>query len=239
SFTSNGQGIGFPGTLSTDRKLATFTGPLPDSAQIVVTVSTGVSDIFGRHPTLPTTATLQTVDLTPPSVASGLPAGGTIQVPVNTTITANFSEPLAANTSLTDLIVVTGPGGAIAGSAVLATPTKAVFTPAAALPANASFNVIVNHATDLSGNVQTVPFNFTFLTVDTIAPLVQLSQPPNGGFTTSARPVISFTAPDALTGGNVSTAAISPDRQQVATATLSFAPRAPLPHGRQTTSAAV
>jgi hypothetical protein len=239
SFTSNGNGIGFAGTLSTDGKLATFTGPLPDSAQIVVTVSTSVSDIFGRHPTQPTTATFQTVDLTPPSVVSVLPAGGTTQVPGNKTITVNFSEALSASASLTDLIVVTGPGGAIAGSTVLVAPKQAVFTPAANLPANGSFNVVVNHATDLSGNVQTSAYNFTFFTVDTIAPVVQLLQPPSAGFTTSARPSISFSATDALTGVNVSTAAITLDGQQVATGTLSFTPAANLTDGPHTVSASV
>jgi hypothetical protein len=239
SFTANGTPRSFAGSLSTDGKLTTFTGPLPDSAQIVVTVSTSVSDIFGRHPTQPTTATFQTVDLTPPSVVSVLPAGGTIQVPGNTTITVNFSEPLSASASLADLIVVTGPGGAIAGNAVLNAPTQAVFTPAAPLPNNGSFSVVVNHATDLSGNVQTSPFNFTFFAVDTIAPVVQLLQPPSGGFTTSARPSISFSATDALTGVNVSTAAITLDGQQVATGTLSFTPAANLTDGPHVVSASV
>ncbi len=239
SFTSNGHGIGFSGSLSTDGKLATFTGPLPDSAQIVVTVSTGVSDIFGRHPVQATTATFQTVDLTPPSVVSVAPASGTIQVAANATITVNFTEPLAATADLTNLITVTGTGGAIAGSTVLATPTQAVFTPAAPLPSNSAFNVIVNHETDASGNVQTAPFNFSFFTVDTIAPVVQLLQPPNSGFTTSARPTISFSATDALTGVNVATAAIKVDGQQVSTGTLSFTPAANLADGAHTTSASV
>jgi hypothetical protein len=239
SFTSNGRGIGFSGSLSTDGKLATFTGPLPDSAQIVVTVSTGVSDIFGRHPVQATTATFQTVDLTPPSVVSVAPASGTIQVQANATITVNFSEPLAATTDLTNLIAVTGTGGAIAGSTVLAAPAQAVFTPAAPLPSNSAFNVTVNHETDASGNVQTAPFNFSFSTVDTIAPVVQMVQPPSSGFTTSARPFISFNATDALTGVNVSTAAVTLDGQQVATGTLSFTPAANLADGAHTASASV
>ena len=239
SFTSNGHGIGFAGTLSTDGKLATFTGPLPDSAQIVVTVSTSVSDIFGRHPTQPTTATFQTVDLTPPSVVSVLPTNGTIQVPVNTTITVNFSEPLAANSSLTSLVVLTGPVGAVAGTTVLASPAQAVFTPAAPLASNATYVVTVNGEKDASGNVQTLAFNSTFLTTDTIAPVVQVLQPPNGGFTTSARPSISFSATDALTGVNISTAAITLDGQQVATGTLSFTPAANLAEGAHTVSASV
>jgi hypothetical protein len=239
SFTSNGHGIGFAGSLSTDGKLATFTGPLPDSAQIVVTVSTSVSDIFGRHPTQPTTATFQTVDLTPPSVVSVLPTNGTIQVPGNTTITVNFSEPLAANSSLTSLVVLTGPVGAVAGTTVLASPAQAVFTPAAPLASNATYVVTVNGEKDASGNVQTLAFNSTFLTTDTIAPVVQLLQPPNGGFTTSARPSISFSVTDALTGVNISTAAITLDGQQVATGTLSFTPAANLGEGAHTVSASV
>src|SRR4029077_6990243 len=46
SFTANGSNLFLSGSLSTDGKLATFTGTLPDSSQIVVTVSSSVSDIF-------------------------------------------------------------------------------------------------------------------------------------------------------------------------------------------------
>jgi len=239
SFTSNGHGIGFAGTLSTDGKLATFTGPLPDSAQIVVTVSTSVSDIFGRHPTQPTTATFQTVDLTPPSVGTVLPTNGQIQVPGNTTITVNFSEPLAANSNLANLVVLTGPAGVIAGTTVLANPAQAIFSPTAPLASNASYVITVNGETDASGNVQAVAFNSTFFTTDTIAPVVQLVQPPSGGFTTSARPFISFSATDALTGVNVSTAAITLDGQQVATGTLNFTPAANLADGTHAVSASM
>lgn len=239
SITSNGSGLFLSSTLSTDGKMVTFNGPLPDSAQIVVTVSTSVSDIFGRNPSQTTTATFQTVDLTPPHVVSVIPTSGTIQVASSATITVNFSEPLSTNTNLANLIVVTGPAGAISGTTVLASPTQAVFTPTSALPANGSFVVTVNGETDLSGNVQTVAFTSSFASVDTIPPVVSLISPTNGGFVSTARPGISFNATDALTGVNFATAAVTLDGQQVATGTLSFTPTTNLVDGTHTVSASV
>ncbi|MBZ5508478.1 MAG: Ig-like domain-containing protein [Acidobacteriia bacterium] len=239
SFTANGSNLFLSGSLSTDGKLATFTGTLPDSSQIVVTVSSSVSDIFGRHPAQTTTATFQTVDLKPPFVASIVPANGAIQVPATSTIAVNFSEPLAATTNLTGLVVVTGPSGVVSGSTVLATSTLAVFTPASPLPTNASFTVTVNGAKDLSGNVQTTPFVSTFATVDTIAPVLQVTFPANGAFITSARPTISISTTDVVSGVNTASVTITLDGQQVATGTLTFTPATNLTDGPHTLSVSV
>ncbi|HEX4603250.1 MAG TPA: Ig-like domain-containing protein, partial [Candidatus Angelobacter sp.] len=239
SFTANGNNLFLTGSLSTDGKLATFTGTLPDSSQIVVTVSSSVSDVFGRHPAQTTTATFQTIDLQPPFVASIVPANGAIQVPATSTVTVNFSEPLSATTNLTGLIVVSGPSGVISGNTLLATSKQAVFTPASPLPTNAIFTVTVNGAKDLSGNLQTVPFVSSFATVDTVAPTVQVTFPANGAFVSSARPTISITTTDAVSGVNTASAIITLDGQQVATGTLSFTPTANLADGPHTLSVSV
>gem|GEM_PF-1427618 len=241
SITANGNGLFLPNTLSTDQKMVTFTGTLPDNSSITVTVSTAVSDIFGRNPSQTTTATFQTVDLTPPHVVSVIPASGTIQVPSSATFTVNFNEDLATNSNLTNLIVVNGPSGQIAGATVFATPSQAVFTPAAPLPINGSFTVTVNGETDPPGNVQTVPFISTFLTVDTIPPVLQLQSPANGGFTNSAQPLISVGVTDNLSGVNAASSTLSIDGQAVtpqrSASQILFTPATPLSQGAHTLAA--
>ncbi|HEY6351400.1 MAG TPA: Ig-like domain-containing protein, partial [Candidatus Angelobacter sp.] len=244
SFTASGNGLFLSGSLSTDGKLATFTvnnGKLPDDSSITVTVSTDVTDIFGRHPSQTTTATFQTVDLTPPRVVSVVPANGTIQVASTATITVNFDEALVTNSNLTNLIVVNGPSGPISGTTVFATPSQAVFTPASPLPANGSFTVTVNGETDPPGNVQTVPFISTFASVDTVAPVLQLQSPVNGGFISSAQPVISIGVTDNLSGVNAGSETLSIDGQAVtpqqSTSQIRFTPAAPLAQGTHTLTA--
>ena len=239
SFMKNGAGLSLSGTLSTDGKLATFTGTLPDSSQITVTVSSSVTDIFGRHPLQTTVTTFQTVDLSPPFVAAVVPANGSVQIPANSGVTVTFSEPLAASTDLLALIVLTGPTGTVPGSTVLATPTQAVFTPQAPLPTDGAFTVRVNGAVDLSGNIQTTPFVSSFLTVDTVPPVVQFVSPASGSFVTTGRPAIIFSATDALIGVDLASAVITLDGQQVATGTLSFTPATSLADGPHTVSATV
>jgi large repetitive protein len=237
-FSSNKGGVGLVGSLSPDGKLATFTGTLPPSAQITVTVTIDVADTLGRHPLQPATSSFQTG---PPGVASIVlsPVDSVVQVASNSIITVNFTEPLAATTSLATLIVLSGPGGPVAGTTTLISPLQAVFTPAAPLPANGSFTITINGAADIAGNVQTVPVTSTFATVDTIAPAVQLVSPLSGALLNSARPSISFSAADGLSGVNLLTATVSLDGQQVATGALSFSPVTNLTDGPHTVSASV
>src|SRR5262249_8365590 len=112
-------------------------------------------------------------------------------------------------------------------------------TPAAPWLANTSFVVTVSGAKDLSGNIQSAPIGSTFVSVDTIAPVVQLLSPPDGSVVNSGRPTISFNATDNLSGVNLTTASISIDGQQVATGALSFTPPTSLSDGHHTVSASV
>ncbi|HKF22304.1 MAG TPA: carboxypeptidase regulatory-like domain-containing protein [Candidatus Angelobacter sp.] len=235
-FSSNHGGVSLTSSLSPDGKVATFSGGLPASAQITVNVTTDVSDTLGRHPLQPATSTFVTG---PPGVTSIVPANNAIQVSSTAQITVNFSESLAASTNLANLIVLSSSSGPVAGTTSLVNPQQAVFTPAAALPNNTSFTVTVNGAADSGGNVQTTAFVSTLSTVDTVPPVVQLGSPANGSFVNTARPGISFSATDALTGVEFSTAAVSLDGQPVATGTLSFTPPANLADGVHTVTATV
>jgi len=77
------------------------------------------------------------------------------------------------------------------------------------------------------------------VTVDTIPPVLTLLSPTNGGFVTTARPSISVSATDALSGVNFATATLTLDTQQVATGTLSYTPPANLSDGLHSLAASV
>jgi len=77
------------------------------------------------------------------------------------------------------------------------------------------------------------------VTVDTIPPVLTLLSPTNGGFVTTARPSISVSATDALSGVNFATATLTLDTQQVATGTLSYTPPANLSDGLHSLTASV
>jgi methionine-rich copper-binding protein CopC len=126
----------------------------------------------GGFPTLPYLAANYWVDLvlstagsapdtTPPTVTARTPAAGATGVPTGTAVTATFSEPVQAGTAVVSLA---GPAGAVAGATGYNASTQTVtFTPAAALPASATYSVTVSGARDLAGNPM-APVSWTFST---------------------------------------------------------------------------
>ncbi len=218
----NGGFIGFNALLSADRKTVTLNGTWPDSALVAVNITTGVQDIFGRNLVQPVTSHFQVIDLTPPFVTSITPAPGAIQVAPGSSIALTFNEALSANTNLTSVVQLTANGVNVPGTSVLTSPNVVTFTPSSALPLNTIFNVSENGEQDLSGNVQTSAYTSTFASLDTIPPVLHFDAPGAGAFVNVANPVIAFSAIDALSGVDYSTATLVLDNQTVATGQLSF-----------------
>jgi hypothetical protein len=101
-------------------------------------------------------------DTTPPTVTARTPAAGATGVPVNTTVTATFSEPVQAGTvslTLKDPGGTTVPGGAGYDAA----SRTATFTPSAALAPSTTYTATASGAADLSGNVM-APVSWSFTT---------------------------------------------------------------------------
>jgi glycosidase len=96
-----------------------------------------------------------------PIVVSHTPADGATEVPVDTTVVINWSEPMSTGTSFS----VSGPGGAVAGSFALSnSDTTVTFTPDAPLDPSTEYEVLVSGTTDAGGDVQQVPTSFGFTT---------------------------------------------------------------------------
>src|SRR5260370_2009047 len=117
------------------------------------------------------------------------------------------------------------------------------FTPSAAVDKNAIYTVTVNGAVSFGGNVQTAGFTSTFVSPETTPPVLQLSAPANGGFINNAKPVISISLSDVLTGINVASARLILDGQPVTplvgSTPMSFTPSPALADASHTLSASV
>lgn len=103
-------------------------------------------------------------DTTPPQVTSVSPSVDALNVATTTQVRINFTEDIDPVSVTPASIVVSGPGGAIAGT--LATSSNSVvFTPAADLPFTTTIGVTVTTAVrDLSGNGLTQDYSWSFTT---------------------------------------------------------------------------
>ena len=147
--TAAGGWVSASPVLSADGLVVTFAGTLPQSADLTVSVTTALTDIYGRHPAQAFSSHFRTADLSPPVVSAIAPSHLTIQVAPSASVQVTFNEPITAA-----VITLTGPAGAIAGTTTLTAPNIAVFTPAAPLATDAAYTVAVSGAIDLSGNQQ-------------------------------------------------------------------------------------
>jgi hypothetical protein len=186
--------------LSPDGYGIALHGTWTDSQDITVTATTTITDVFGRHPTAPRSATFHTVDLSPPRVATVTPADGAIEVSGTTSVDVSFSETLGGATDLTTLVIVSGSGGSVPGVTSALSQASVRFRPNASLAENQAFTVSVNGAVDVVGNKQTTAFISHFKTRDTEPPLLALTQPPPGSWVASAHPPIVVSLSDALSG---------------------------------------
>jgi hypothetical protein len=231
-------------SLSLDGLTMTLRGPWPDSRELTVVATTSVRDIHGRAPVQELTSRFRTSDLSPPQVASITPAFGAIQVPLDAPVVVTFNEPVGEATSLTNVVIVTGPGGsAVAGTSAITTPTTITFTPSPPLAGDASYSVTVSGVLDATGNRQTGAFTSSFKTADTVAPTLTLRDPADGSWVRSPRPSFFLSMSDALSGLDMPTATLAIDAKTVAAVrgsnTLTFTPAADLAEGPHTLHASV
>ncbi|MDQ1461748.1 MAG: hypothetical protein QOI08_3232, partial [Actinomycetota bacterium] len=95
-----------------------------------------------------------------PTVTSQTPASGAVNVAMSATVAVGFNQAVTGAT-----IVVTGPGGSVAGStAYNAATNTATFTPSAPLSATTSYSDVASGATNVAGASMT-PLSWSFSTV--------------------------------------------------------------------------
>ena len=148
------------------------------------------------------------IDITPPTVTSTVPADAATDVAIGTTVRATFGEAMAAasitGTTFT-LVDITNGGSSVAASVTYdGTTHVATLTPTALLAAGHAFTATVKGGstgvTDAVGNAMTADDTWSFTTsapvVDVTNPTVNLTAPGNGTTVTGTSVTISADASD-------------------------------------------
>lgn len=104
------------------------------------------------------------VDTTPPTVVSVSPANAATNVATSSMITATFSEPMLPSSINATSFVVTGVTGLVTYSG-----STAIFTPASALAADTTYNVMITGVQDSVGNALAADYVWSFTTGSTSA----------------------------------------------------------------------
>lgn len=108
-------------------------------------------------------------DTIPPAVTGLTPSSGALAVPVETSVSATFSEALDASTIGPSAMFLNGPGGTVAASVTYdGTSHVVTLTPAAPLASLSAYTVTVpagaSGVTDLAGNPLVADVTWTFTT---------------------------------------------------------------------------
>jgi len=112
-------------------------------------------------------------DTTPPNVASTSPAAGAADIPVNSVLTATFSEAMDATTITTGSFTLDGVSGSVSYNS---STHAATFTPAADLAYDTTYTASLSTAiTDVAGNPLASTYSWSFTTESAPAAPVAVS----------------------------------------------------------------
>lgn len=143
-------------------------------------------------------------DTTSPTISSTNPTNGATAVPVNTSISATFSEPMNPSTINTTTFTVSG----VTGS-VNYTDTTAVFNPSGNLAPSTTYTAtITNGVTDVSGNAMASNYTWSFTTgnvSDSTSPTVTSTNPEDGANTVTINTSISATFNESMDATTINT----------------------------------
>ncbi|HHT9111067.1 MAG TPA: Ig-like domain-containing protein, partial [Candidatus Brocadiaceae bacterium] len=161
---------GATGTVGYDdtTKTATFTpsSNLSYFTTYTATITTGIKDLAGNPMSADYVWSFTTgamPDITPPAVVSAIPTDGTADVPINSTITATFSEVMDATTIDTNTFTLSG--GVTGTISYDSTTNTATLTPSSSLSYSTSYTAtITTGVKDLAGNAMTADYSWGFTT---------------------------------------------------------------------------
>ena len=166
--------VGYTLQVGEGDTVATLTpvSPLADETRYAVRVA-NVRDRVGKMMSARFTATFTTEDVTAPAFVSVSPAVSGHGVPIFTPVRIQFSEPIDPVRFSGPPLIVTGPGGAVAGRLDYTLGnTVLVFTPNVPLADDAAYRVVMRAASDPTGNFQAHDLDYTFTTTDRTPPQV-------------------------------------------------------------------
>jgi len=108
----------------------------------------------------------------PPTVISFLPANGQENIPLETSVSITFSEPLDPATVTAQNLTCSGPQGPVAGTlGMTENNSRIVFRPTAPLIPNTTYTFSIStNIRDLAGYTLEAPLVFSFTSLDTLPP---------------------------------------------------------------------
>ncbi|PLX88341.1 MAG: hypothetical protein C0619_12960, partial [Desulfuromonas sp.] len=156
-----------------------------------VTLSTAVTDLAGNSLVETYTSNFSTItepDLTPPTVLGTNPAEGATDIPLNSSITVTFSEPInPASAISSNFILVDNLANPVSGQ-VSGSANTATFTPDAPLDYSTTYTATVTTGIlDTAGNPLASDFSWDFATEDPFT--VTVSKVGTGTGTITSYPV--------------------------------------------------
>ena len=223
----------------------TPTTPLPPSTTVTVAITNGVQDVAGNAVTAQATTfkTAATADTVGPAVTI-TPLNGATNVPSNTVVVIQYSEPINAQTvsPTYNYLYDSSNGQNIAANlTVSANGLTATLAPTGPLPVGTVIYVYSSQAQDLSGNVQaginSVQSSFTTsYDVDTTVPQVIGTNPANGATAVPTNTVVDLYFNESVNPASLSQVTLSEGGATVPTMqtlsngnqTLSLTPATPL-----------
>ncbi|HJR67302.1 MAG TPA: Ig-like domain-containing protein [Gemmatimonadaceae bacterium] len=151
-------------------------------------------------------------DRTAPTVTATTPEAGATGVARNTTVTATFSEPIAANSVSTTTFTLTPAGGTAVAGTVTTSGTTATFTPSAALAFGTTYTArLTTGVTDLGGNGLAEAETWSFTTAES-GPMVTATVPGAGatGVPRNVVLMVTFNEPVNHSSVNMTSFQLSP-----------------------------
>ncbi|WP_020675014.1 Ig-like domain-containing protein [Geopsychrobacter electrodiphilus] len=218
TFTLSSNGTNVPGAVSVSGPTVTFqsVADLGPDTTYVVTLAPGVTDMAGNAMTTGYSWNFMTSaapDLTAPSVSPPpAPADGAVDVPINTSITLTFSEPIASTSVTSSTFVLSAGGTAVPGTLAVQDGTI-TFQPQAALGYDTLYTVTAQAGiTDLADNPLGAAYSWSFTTAaapDTTPPTVSTVTPPSpadGAVDVPVSTAVSITFSEAMAAASFTSA---------------------------------
>jgi len=206
TFTLTGPGATpVAGTVTYAGNTATFTptAVLPTSTLYTATITTGARDPAGTALAANFVWTFTTA--APASVVSTVPANGAVAVPVNTVVSATFSEAMNPATITASTFTLTGPGATPVAGNVTYTGTTATFTPTAALAVGTLYSATITTGAKDSGGVG-LAANYVWAFATVPSPSIVSTVPVNGGSAAAVNTAVSGTFSQAMNPATINTA---------------------------------
>lgn len=142
-----------------------------------------------------------------PTVVSTTPVNNTVNVALNTTVTATFSTAMDPTTITTSTFQVLNGGSQVPGAVSLSGNT-ATFTPSAALPADTKFTAALStNVTNSNGTPLNANFKWVFSTGP--APTLAATDPANGATDVTNIPGVSAKFNESMDASTITTSTFS------------------------------